>query len=501
MGVVYQAHGPQLAQPGLMRCVGRGVCLSAVALSLAVGSAVRLDAQDPIDDPELQRTTTAGGAGLALEPGAPPPPVLPDTVTRGENGRVTVRAVRVEGLRVDGALDEPIYQTVHPIGNFVQIEPDAGAPATEPTEAWVLFDNENLYVSARLWDRAPESVWVANEMRRDSFNVFQNELFGIMLDTFYDRRNGLLFTINPIGGRQDAQVSNESSYNGDWNPVWAVETGRFDGGWTVEAAIPFKSMRYRPGPGQVWGIQFRRGIRHKNEVSHLTAIDPGLAATAMYQISQSATLVGIEVPATGRLLEIKPYVIGDLTSNRSASPAVSNDLGGTLGLDLVKVGLSENLTADFTLNTDFAQVEADEQQVNLTRFSLFFPEKREFFLENQGTFGFGGTSSGGPSGGSGRHAGHVLQSADRTTRWEGGADHRRWTGDRPCRHVHARRDQHPDRRRAFEWRADNQLHRRPHQEGCVTAEQHRRDLHEPLYHCYRSGVEPDLRGRRYVCLL
>ena len=401
MGVVYQAHGPQLGQPGLMRCVGRGVCLSAVALSLAVGSAVRLDAQDPIDDPELQRTTTAGGADLALEPGAPPPPVLPDTMTRGENGRVTVRAVRVKGLRVDGALDEPIYQTIHPIGDFVQIEPDAGAPATESTEARVLFDNDNLYVSARLWDRAPESVWVANEMRRDSFNVFQNELFGIVLDTFYDRRNGLLFTINPIGGRQDAQVTNESSYNGDWNPVWAVETGRFDGGWTVEAAIPFKSMRYRPGPGQVWGIQFRRAIRHKNEVSHLTELDPGVAATAMYQISQSATLVGIEVPATGRLLEIKPYVIGDLTSNRSVSPAVSNDLGGTLGLDLVKVGLSENLTVDFTLNTDFAQVEADEQQVNLTRFSLFFPEKREFFLENQGTFGFGGTSSAGPSGGSG----------------------------------------------------------------------------------------------------
>ena len=198
------------------------------------------------------------------------------------------------------------------------------------------------------------------------------------------------------------QVSNErpDTYNGDWNPIWAIETGRFAGGWSFEAAIPFKSMRYRPGRAQVWGFQMGRTVRHKNEQSYLTHLDPGLGQAAIFQVSQSATLVGLEVPASGRPIEIKPYLIGDVSSDVNASPAVSNAFGGNVGLDLVKYGITDSLTADFTVNTDFAQVEADEQQVNLTRFSLFFPEKREFFLENQGLFAFGGAGTG-PFGGGG----------------------------------------------------------------------------------------------------
>ena len=138
---------------------------------------------------------------------------------------------------------------------------------------------------------------------------------------------------------------------------------------------------------------------HKNEQSYLTHLDPGLGQAAIFQVSQSATLVGLEVPASGRPIEIKPYLIGDVSSDVNASPAVSNALGGNVGLDLVKYGITDNLTADFTVNTDFAQVEADEQQVNLTRFSLFFPEKREFFLENQGLFAFGGAGTGAFGGG------------------------------------------------------------------------------------------------------
>jgi hypothetical protein len=343
----------------------------AAFLAVAVGSTVRLAAQ---------------------EPGAPPAPVAPETITRSASGGATVRAVRVESLDLDGVLDEAVYTTVPSFGGFIQTEPSAGAPATERTEAWVFFDDTNLYVSARLWDAAPESEWVVNEMRRDSTTLSQNEGVGILLDTFYDRRNGNFFTVSPIGGRADGQVSNERGYNRDWNPVWAAETGRFDGGWTLEAAFPFKSMRYRPGRSQVWGLQIRRRVRHKNETSYLTPLDPSLGLTAIFQASRSATLVGLEAPESRPPIEIKPYVIGDVSSDVSATPAVSNELNGDVGLD-VKYGVTENLTADFTLNTDFAQVEADEQQVNLTRFSLFFPEKREFFLENQGTFNFG-TSSG-----------------------------------------------------------------------------------------------------------
>ena len=352
------------------------------------------------------RDETAGvaptrGGGLAMVTGAPPPPIPPATVSRNEAGQVTVRAVRLRGgVDLDGRLDEEIYRTVEAISDLVQIEPDAGAPATEKTEFWLFFDDTNFYVSARAWHSAPEAEWIANEMRRDSFTLLNNENISFLLDTFYDRRNGVLVTVNPIGGRMDGQVTNERDYNGDWNPIWDVRTGRFEGGWTFEAEIPFKSLRYRSGRGQLWGIQLRRNVQAKNETAYLTRLDRGLGRAAIFQASQAATLVGIEVPVGGRLFEVKPYLIGNVSSVVDGSRQVTSDLAGNVGLDVVKYGLTENLTADFTLNTDFAQVEADTQQVNLTRFSLFFPEKREFFLENQGLFAFGGAGARGPFGGS-----------------------------------------------------------------------------------------------------
>ena len=335
----------------------------------------------------------AGGFAVApLVLDGPPPPLPPETITRDAAGRVTIRAVRLaEGLTVDGALDEPVYETVPAFSDFIQTEPQVGEPASEKTEGWVFFDDANIYVVARCWDSAPESEWVVNEMRRDSTTVTQNQQVAFFLDTFYDRRNSVLFNINPIGGRMDGQTTDEgSTYNKDWNPVWDLKTGRFASGWTFEAAIPFKSLRYRPGRSQVWGFQMLRLIRRKNELVFLTRLEPGLGLSAAFLASRGASLVGLEVPEGGRLLEIKPYLIGDVSSDVHTSPVVSNALGGNVGLDVVKYGVTQNLTADFTVNPDFAQVEADEQQVNLTRFSLFFPEKREFFLENQGVFAFGG---------------------------------------------------------------------------------------------------------------
>ena len=148
---------------------------------------------------------------------------------------VTVRAVALEGpLAVDGVLDEGVYETVPALSGFIQQVPNEGAPATERTEAWVLYDESNIYVSARLWDSAPESQWVANEMQRDSFQLITNEAFSVGFDTFYDRRNGFAFMVNPLGGIFDYQISDEGNPNNDWNPVWRVRTGRFEGGWTVE---------------------------------------------------------------------------------------------------------------------------------------------------------------------------------------------------------------------------------------------------------------------------
>ena len=328
----------------------------------------------------------------------PPPPDAPATIRRDAAGRATIRAVRaVEPLAIDGTLDESVYRDTQPLSDFVQTLPDEGAPASERTEMWVLFDDDAFYLAGRCWDSAPESEWVVTEMRRDSFNVLQNERIGFMIDSFYDRRSGMIFNLNAIGGRMDGQITDERDYNGDWNPVWQAETGRFDGGWTFEVAIPFKSLRYRPGREQVWGLNLSRRVFWKNELVYVVPMPVSREPGAIFLSSLAATLVGLEVPDGGNTLELKPYAIADLTSDRTTTPLISNQLGGEAGLD-VKYGVTQNLVADLTLNTDFAQVEADEQQVNLTRFSLFFPEKREFFLENQGLFAFGGGGTG-PFGG------------------------------------------------------------------------------------------------------
>ena len=320
----------------------------------------------------------------------PTPPHPPDVISRDANGRATMRAIRlVEPLRVDGALNERVYIEVPAVTDFIQKEPVEGALATEKSEVWVLFDDEQLYISFRCWAENPEAALAANDMRRDSFGVASGEFVDLVLDTFYDRRNSVNLTVNPIGGRMDGQVTDERDYFGDWNPIWDVRIGRFDGGWTFEAGIPFKSLRYKPGRTQVWGINLARHVKNatKNEISYLVPIPVGLG---ILQTSLAATLVGLEVPEAGPVLDIKPFAIADLTTNRSVTRELSNELGGDVGID-VKYGITQNLVADMTVNTDFAQVEEDEAQVNLTRFSLFFPEKREFFLENQGLFAFGGT--------------------------------------------------------------------------------------------------------------
>jgi hypothetical protein len=337
-----------------------------------------------------------------LPPGVPPAPVPPEVITRDEQGNATVRAVRLDGpLDVDGGLDEPVYAQVPPLSGFIQSLPEDGAPATELTEAWILYDQHAIYVSARVHEEVPEREWTANEMRRDANQVGNNDNFGLVFDTYYDRRNGYFFYTNPLGAMVDVQVTNEGSPNFDWNPVWEVRTGRFEGGWTVEVKLPFKSIRYRPGASQIWGVQLRRAIRRKNEWSHLTYV-PRAAATAggrngIIRLSRAATLVGLEVPPASFNVDVKPYAIGSLRTDRTTSPTLENEPHYDGGVDL-KWGITQNLAADFTYNTDFAQVEVDEQQINLTRFNLFFPEKREFFLESRGVFNFPANPAGGGGG-------------------------------------------------------------------------------------------------------
>ncbi|MGB0543572.1 MAG: DUF5916 domain-containing protein [Longimicrobiales bacterium] len=331
-----------------------------------------------------------------------PPPVLPASITRDDRGRATVRAIRLETpLVLDGRLDEAVYEEYQPFGDFVQVVPVAGNPSSERTDVWVTFDDDNIYVTCRCWDSASPEQWVINEYRRDTSGLRNNEHFGVMFDTFYDRRNGLIFYANPLGARADYAVVGEGGPNADWNPVWDVAGGTFDGGWIVEMAIPFKSLRYTAGQDRLWGLQLRRSILHKNEWTYLNPVPPVLAGPqAMNRISSGGTLVGLDLPPAGSNLELKPYGIGGLSTNRLVAPAIENDATGDIGLDL-KYGITANLTADVTINTDFAQVEVDERQVNLTRFSLFYPEKRDFFLEGRGVFDFGTGGSAGFSGGGG----------------------------------------------------------------------------------------------------
>ena len=382
---------------GRITVEARRKILGILAVALVAASAAPAQAQPPptVVIPGTAGLPAAAPASAAVDPGlidGPPAPAAPAVMNRNAEGRTTVRAIRLdEGIRLDGVLDEPVYRMVPAITDFIQHVPDNGAPATEPTAAWIMFDDTNVYVSARLWESAPPSRWVANEMRRDTAQLRENDNFGAFFDAFYDRRNGFMFYANPLGGRADQQFTNEGNPNADWNPVWDVRTGRFDGGWTIEMEIPFKTFRYRSEPPHVWGIQLRRGVRRKNEYSYLTwlpiAAGGGSGSTGIFRVSAAGSLVGLEPPPASRNIEIKPYAIGGLTTDLTASPQVVDERSGTGGLDL-KYGITRNLTADFTLNTDFAQVEVDERQVNLTRFPLFFPEKREFFLEGRGIFGF-----------------------------------------------------------------------------------------------------------------
>jgi hypothetical protein len=330
----------------------------------------------------------------------PAAPQAPEVFAQDEAGRITLRATRLAAaLTLDGALDEAAYRDVKPITHFIQMEPRQGQPATERTEAWLFFDDRNFYVAVRSYDSAPERL-VANEMRRDSFNVFQNDNLTVSIDPLYTRRSGYFFQTNPLGALRDQEVFDERSNNNDWNTVWYTRSQIVADGWTTEIAIPFKSLRFRAAGPQVWGFNLRRVVRWKNEQHSIAPIPASAGFRGMYRFDIFATLVGVETPSQARNLEVKPYTIGSVTTNRAARPPFENDPSANLGGD-VKYGITKSLIADLTVRTDFAQVEEDQQQVNLTRFSLFFPERRDFFLEGQGLFNFGAGQRGGGGGGGG----------------------------------------------------------------------------------------------------
>ena len=327
--------------------------------------------------------------------------VQPASALQDSRQLYQVPAVRVdEGPVLDGVLDDPVWRQAALIDQFIQQEPNEGAPATERTEVLILYDAENLYIGVRAYDSEPDGI-ISTEMRRDSNRILDEDSFQIILDTFNDSRSGYMFVTSPFGAKLEQQVADESQsgrgsfgfggssagagVNRDWDGVWDVAVGRMENGWTAEIAIPMVTVRFPDTPRQNWGINFMRNIRRKNEQVFWAPIPKAYGLT---RISLAGSLTGLEALNRGMDLRIKPFIVGGGTRTL----AEGNDVNGDIGLD-VKYGITAGLNLDLTLNTDFAQAEVDDERVNLTRFPLFFPEKREFFLENSGQFIVGATAS------------------------------------------------------------------------------------------------------------
>ncbi len=341
---------------------------------------------------------SSGVSAQTIEILGPPPPVAPAVFAKDDRGRITLRATRLTSpLSLDGALDESIYEEVAAIDHFFQQEPDEGAAATEKTLVWLFFDDDNFYVSVRSFDTAPERL-VANELRRDNFNIYNNDNITISIDPLYTRRSGVFFQTNALSAQRDQEVQDERSNNNDWNTIWRTRSKILDDGWSMEFAIPYSSLRFRQAGPQVWGFNIRRVVRWKNEHVSIAPIPASAGTRAMYKFDIMATVVGVETPSVRKPIDFKPYAIASSTTNLSSATPFRNDPDADAGFD-VKYSLTNSLVADLTVRTDFAQVEEDQQQINLTRFSLFFPEKRDFFLEGQGLFSFAGSQVGNSGGG------------------------------------------------------------------------------------------------------
>ncbi|MEE2822831.1 MAG: DUF5916 domain-containing protein [Acidobacteriota bacterium] len=299
---------------------------------------------------------------------------------KSQNKKTT--AIYIESpITVDGELDESEWSLAKPVSDFLQQEPNNGELSTERTEVRILYDTTTLYLGVYCFDSAGKEGLVVNDVNRDFFQ-FDTDSFGVLLDTFDDNRNGFLFNTNPQGAKFDSQVGGDGSiFNREWNAIWYVKSKITNAGWQLEIAIPFKSLRFGKKKIDSWGINFQRRIRRKNEDA-FWVLPP--RPFSMARVSLAGTLEGIQTKSIGPNLSIKPYLSAPIVQ----AEADDVDFQPEVGLD-IKYGLTSQLTLDISANTDFAQVEADNQQINLTRFSLFFPEKREFFLENAPIFQFG----------------------------------------------------------------------------------------------------------------
>jgi hypothetical protein len=330
----------------------------------------------------LLRPLAAQTEAGAAKPTAPARvyPLNPETAPRP-----TARATRtLQAITVDARLDEPDWLRAEPMTDFVQQLPNTGSAARFRTVARVLYDADFIYVGAMNYDAEPGKA-ITTGLYHD-FDSANSDVFGITLDTFQDRRNAFLFLVNPKGAVRDEMVFNDSRTVVDaWEGVIDVRTAAVDSGWVVEMRIPTRTLRFDARrPVQTWGMNILRRVRRINESSYWSPLD---RQYRVHRMSRAGTLTGLEGLHQGRNLQLKPYALG-AGSHGAQVPASSRGTDYQAGAD-AKYGVTPAMTLDVTWNTDFSQVEVDQEQLNLTRFSLFFPERREFFVENSGFFTFG----------------------------------------------------------------------------------------------------------------
>ncbi len=307
--------------------------------------------------------------------------------------RPTLAATRVDqGPNVDGDLSDRAWQASEVGTDFMQHEPLDGVPATEQTEVRVVFTDSTIYFGITAFDANPDAI-IAKEMERDS-RIYQDDSILLLLDTFHDRRNAYAFETNLNGARTDTLVTDEGrDLNLEWDGIWSVAARRTAFGWAAEIAIPISTLRFDPA-APAWGFNVQRYIAHKREMTHWSGLprevgvlgQVGSEVQPVHRVSMAGELTGLTGLSQSAQLQIKPYLIGDVSEDPRLDLDPATD--GDYGLDL-KWGVTRSLALDLTYNTDFAEVEVDELQTNLTRFSLYFPEKRDFFLENAGIFDFG----------------------------------------------------------------------------------------------------------------
>lgn len=279
--------------------------------------------------------------------------------------------------KLDGRLDDPIWQTAAVISGFRQREPDQGADASEATTVRIAYDQAHIYIGAIMTDSVPAEIR-ASELRRDN-TLESDDTFSVLLDTYHDHRNAFVFRVNPRGTRFDALVRNEARfYYADWDEQWTAAAVLTGTGWSVEIAIPFKILRFTGAASQAWGLNFERVIKRRNEMSYWAGWGRNFA---FQNVSQAGHLNGLADIKQAERIRLRPYFLGGAESLDAVAVPVSTRRITEVGIDDLKWQATSTLTADLAVNPDFAQTEVDAQQVNLTRFSLFFPEKRQFFIE------------------------------------------------------------------------------------------------------------------------